>query len=153
MPTFNSVSFFVPPGGGVPQMAPQHLAANGPVLQVQIEVPTALAAALQKTNQPIPNPVDGMGLIDTGASITSIDQSVFVSLGVNPVGTAQVGTAGGQQQQSTFPAKFSFPGTGLPTIESPAALGCNLSGQVAGANQPVIALIRSRSTRELRARL
>jgi Aspartyl protease len=81
-----------------------------------------------------------VALIDTGASITSIDQSVFASLGVNPVGTAQVGTAGGQQQQSTFPAKFSFPGTGLPTIESPAALGCNLSGQVVGGNR-VIALI------------
>ncbi|MBV9767664.1 MAG: hypothetical protein JOZ48_22685 [Acidobacteriaceae bacterium] len=140
MPTFNSVPFFVPPGG-MPQVAPQTLLINGPILQVQIEVPTALASVLQRDNQPIPAPIDGIGLIDTGASITSIDQSVFARLGVNPVGIVQVGTAGGQQQQSTFPAKFNFPGTGLPTIESSAALGCNLTGQVVMGNKAIIALI------------
>jgi hypothetical protein len=124
----------------MPQFTGQLLAVNGPIVQVQIEVPLALAAFLQQNNEPIPSPVDGMALIDTGASITSIDESVFIKLGINPVGAAQVGTASGRHTQSTFPARVVFPGTNLPTLDAPRALGCNLSGQSV-IDRPLIALI------------
>ena len=88
----------------------------------------ALAEYLRKANQPIPNPVQGFALIDTGASISSADSSVFTRLGINQNGIAHVGTAGGAQQQFTYPARVSFPGTPLPGFDHARMLGCNLAG-------------------------
>jgi len=142
MPTFNR--FFLqppPPGqtGGVPN--PQAMAVAGPVLEVQIEIPSVLAQSLQATNSPIPPPVVGIALVDTGASITSVDVSIATRLGLNPNGVAMVGTAGGPRQQSTYQARLSFPGTPLPGFEHPKVLGCDLTGQMVMNQQPIIALI------------
>ena len=142
MPNNNSFAFQIrgqpQPGHAIPQPSPNTLAASGPVIQVQIEVPSALAQSLQRSGGAIPSPVDGFALIDTGASITSVDVNVFTQLGVNPNGVANVGTAGGPQQQSTYPARLSFPGTPIPTVDHSRTLGCNLAGQtVLGANRIV----------------
>lgn len=125
------------------QPSPQALAAMGPLIQIQIEVPSALAESLRLANQPIPNPVDGMALIDTGATITSIHAPILAGLGIQPVGIANVGTAGGPQQQSTYPARFSFPGTPLPGFELARVIGCDLTGQTVlnQPQRPVIGLI------------
>lgn len=140
MPTFNQNFFEIVAQGGM-QPSPANLLKSGPVIQVQIEVPDSLAAALQANNSLIPSPVDGMALIDTGATITSIDASVFARLGINPVGIANVGTANGPTQQSMFAAKFSFPGTGLPSFQLTQSLGCDLTGQTVLNQKPIIALI------------
>jgi hypothetical protein len=122
--------------------SPHHaFAVAGPIIRVQIEVASVLAQALQAANQPIPTPVLGIALIDTGASITSFDASIVSKLGINPNGVALVGTAGGSQQQSTYQAKFTFPGTPIPGFEHPRVLGCNLAGQTVLNRQPIIALI------------
>jgi hypothetical protein len=58
------------------------------------------------------------------------------------VGTALVGTAGGQQQQATYPARFTFPGTNLPGLDFSQLLGANLAGQVVvGTGQSLVALL------------
>jgi len=114
---------------------------TGPVLSVQIEVPTILANQLQQTGQPAPAPVSGFALIDTGASLSAVDATVIQQLGVQAVGVAAVGTAAGPQQQATYPARFTFPGSNLPAIDFSQILGSNLTGQiVAGTGQPLIAL-------------
>lgn len=128
MPIHNSFHHTGPHGGSV-QAFPDGLRIIGPILAVQIEIPTALANQLQLGNQTIPNPVAGQALIDTGASVSAVDAAVVQQLGVQPVGIANVGTAGGPQQQTIYPAKFSFPGTNLPSIEFGELLGANLAGQ------------------------
>lgn len=128
MPIHNFFHHTGPPGGSV-QAFPDGLRIIGPVLAVQIEIPAALATQLQKDNQKIPSPVLGQALIDTGASVSAVDAAVVGQLGVQPVGIKNVGTAGGPQQQATYPAKFSFPGTKLPSIEFNELLGANLAGQ------------------------
>jgi len=45
---------------------------------------------LRAAGQPIPPPVVGRGLIDTGASSTAIDPSVIQSLGLLPRGTINI---------------------------------------------------------------
>jgi hypothetical protein len=140
MPTFNSFALQQVPGQR-PQPSPQAVAITGPIIPVQIEIAKALAQSLQAANQPIPSPVVGIALIDTGASITSFDMSVAVQLGINPNGVAQVGTAGGPQQLSTYQARFTFPGTPIPGFEHARVLGCNLAGQTVLNQQPVLALI------------
>jgi len=123
------------------QPSPQALAQTGPVIQVRIELPAALSESLRLAGQLIPNPVDGIALIDTGATITSIHAPILVTLGINPVGVATVGTAGGPQQQSTYPVRLSFPGTPLPGFELPQAIGCDLTGQVVLGQRPLVGLI------------
>lgn len=140
MPTLHNFSFQALPGQPL-HPAPHALAATGPAIQIQIEIPTALADALRLANKTIPNPVEGMALIDTGATITSIHDPILLALGINPVGVANVGTAGGPKQQSTYPARFSFPGTPLPTFERAQVLGCDLTGQPQINNRPIVALI------------
>ena len=145
MPTYNAFNFEIrgkpQPAQQIPQPSPNLLAANGPVIQIQIETPPVLAESLQKASTPIPNPIEGFVLIDTGASITAIDVSIFTQLGINPNGIAMVGTAGGPQQQSTYPVRLTFPGTGIPGVNHAKALGCNLAGQLVLGTRPLIALI------------
>lgn len=141
MPTFNSFSFQQVPGQTGIQPSAQALVGSGPIIRVQIEIAKALAESLQVANKPIPTPVMGVALIDTGASITSFDESVVTKLGINPNGVVMVGTAGGPQQQFTYQVRFSFPGTAFPGFEHPRVLGCNLTGQTVLNQQPVIALI------------
>lgn len=118
-----------PPGTTQPQLFPGGLQLAGPVVPIQIEIPSALAAQLQRVGTAIPAPVPGIGLVDTGASVSAVDKGIVQQLGIQPIGVANVGTAGGQQQQAVFPAKFSFPGTNLPTIEFNQLLGSDLAGQ------------------------
>lgn len=143
MPIYNQGFHQVPQAGAVlPLPHPQALQGTGPVIQVQVEVPTALATQLQHTGQTVPQPVLGYALIDTGASLSAVDATVIQQLGVQPVGVAHVGTAGGPQQQATCPARFSFPGSSLPAIDFNQLLGANLSGQLAlGAGNPLVALL------------
>jgi hypothetical protein len=89
----------------------------GPVIQVLVEVPPALAAALQSANLPVPTPVHGLALIDTGATKSAVAETIAQSLGIQPSGVVNVGTAAGMRQQSVYSARFSFPGSSLPPIE------------------------------------
>jgi hypothetical protein len=114
----------------------------GPCLPVQVEVPPALAAQLQQTGQAVPAPVAGFALVDTGASVSAVDDTVIQQLGVQPIGMVPVGTAGGPQQQAIYPGRFTFPGTTLPAIDFGSLLGCNLAGQIVAIHQgPLIALL------------
>jgi len=96
----------IPPNSGL-------LAAAGPLVGVQIEVPEALAKLLAETGKPAPSPVSGMALVDTGATASVVDASLVDALGVKPVGTASVGTAGGQVTQPVYPIRIQLQGVGL----------------------------------------
>ncbi len=114
---------------------PHGLAVTGPIMQVELSVPDELAQYLTDNNQPIPPPLTGIGLIDTGASITAVDVSIIQQLGIQPVGISNVYTPQGSAQQELFPIKLTFIG-GLPiTINFSSVLGSELR------NQGIIALI------------
>jgi hypothetical protein len=140
MPTLNTFSI-QQAAGKRSQPSPPTLASTGPILNVLIEIPGALAQSFNTKNTPVPPPVTGIALVDTAASITSFDESVAQRLGLSPVGTAPVGTAGGKGTRSIYQARFTFPGTPLPGFEHPNVLGCDLSGQTVLDQQPIIALI------------
>ena len=48
--------------------------------------------ALKAANQPIPNVFNASLLVDTGASHTSLDPTVFAALGLQPISSAPVHT-------------------------------------------------------------
>ncbi len=100
--------------GQVPIPAnPGLLLAAGPMVTVQIEVPQALSQQLAAAGQPVPPPITGFALIDTGATMTAVDASVVTALGVNPVGVVPVGTAGGPTSQPVYPIRLQIQGVGL----------------------------------------
>ena len=140
MPIFNAGFGQVGPGEA-PRPAPGMLQRTGPIVPLQVEIPAALAAQMQATGAQIPTPVIGMGLIDTGASVSAVDLSVVDRLGIQPIGVVPISHAGGSQLQQTYPARFSFPGTSLPTIDFSALLGANLSGMLLPIPGQLIALL------------
>lgn len=70
------------------------LQKQGPILKIRIAVPFDVEEALLSGGVEIPQPVEVSALIDTGASHTVLRQGVGAALGLRPVGTAPVLTAG-----------------------------------------------------------
>lgn len=118
---------------------PAALAAAGPVLQVEVNLPQPLINLFSSQNKPIPAPTPGFALIDTGASRTCIDGSVLSNLGISPIGIVTMGTPGGSTSCPLFPAKLGFPSINL-VIEFGSVAGVNLKGQVINGT-PLVALI------------
>lgn len=122
------------------QIDPGALFGFGPVISVEIAIPTPLAEVLTKTNKPLPQPKAGLALIDTGATRSCVDDDVIRSLGVNPVGAAKIHNSNGEQEVNMFPAHFRFPSIKDFEIDFTSAIGVNINAQRIG-NQPIIALI------------
>ena len=118
------------------------LVVQGPIVPVQIEIPDALAQQLQKQGSPVPAPVLGVALIDTGAGISGIDTSVIQQLQVQPVGQVLVAGVTGAKLRSKYPARFAFPGTNLPQLDFDELVESELANQtVEGSSGPLVALI------------
>lgn len=65
---------------------------SGPTLNVLIGPSNQLRQVLIDAGAPVPEPVSGIFLVDTGASNTVIDASLIQSLGLNPTGTVMCHT-------------------------------------------------------------
>lgn len=99
----------------------------GPRVPVLVGVHSAVAKSLAASEKTIPSPVKGFGLIDTGASITSIDLKVAERLELPATGTKKLGTAGGPTDAPTY--AFAFTLANLPPIDSAQGVGCELGAQ------------------------
>jgi hypothetical protein len=111
------------------QLAPQGLEIRGPVLQVEIQIPVALAAQLQSQGKTLPPPIVGLALVDTGASKTSVDDQAITQMAVGPINQITVQTPSGSALQYLYPARFAFPGTTLPSIDFGSVAGSVLAAQ------------------------
>ena len=121
---------------------PQGLVADGPSLAIRITLPQSLEDFLTKSGMPIPSPVDGVALVDTGATYSALDEDVARQLGLQPVGTIDTLTAAGKRTCSQFHARIFFPGSPLPDVEAGRLTGVDLGGQTAPVqNKPILALL------------
>jgi hypothetical protein len=107
----------------------QALAARGPILQVEIHLPTPLAQHYQNVGTPLPQPTVGLAMVDTGASKTCVDGNVIASMAVPPLNQIQIHTPAGLTSQYLYPARLVFPGTPLPSIDFSSVVGSQLSAQ------------------------
>lgn len=107
---------------------------RGPRISVEIHIPRALASFLTQKGEKIPSPITGSALVDTGASISAVDNTAVCNLGIQQIGVTQVLTPGGKQQQYLYAALLSFPEIPL-TVEISAVIGSSLK------EQGIIALI------------
>ena len=67
-------------------------ARQGPLLDLLIGVSAPRQQALEAAALPVPPPKPIRGLIDTGASCTCVDPSVFAQLGITPTGMTSIVT-------------------------------------------------------------
>lgn len=118
---------------------PSGLQAIGPVLSVEVSLPTSLAEILASQGEEMPSPVAGLALVDTGASRTCVHGQTLSVLGVNPIGVVSVGSASGQAQHDLFPARLRFPGEGLD-VEFSSVVSVDLTGQAVD-DRSIVALV------------
>ncbi len=69
-----------------------NLEAAGPCVKVSLAVSSAAEEALRKRSEAIPNPMQVLALIDTGAMATVIQTGVAQQLGLKPVGITWIQT-------------------------------------------------------------
>jgi predicted aspartyl protease len=122
------------------QLNSQAMVLAGPVLQVEISVEATLAEYLTAHNQPVPQPIGGWALIDTGATRTAIDQSVVKHLNLSPIDQVVLSTAHGQREAGVYACRMKLVSTALPEITASRATEVDLAGQSV-ADKTIIALI------------
>jgi Aspartyl protease len=83
----------------------------GPVIQVTISVVDAAAQALKALHQPVPSPVEGNMMIDTGAGGSVVAPGIAARLGLKPVGMQTIGTPATPTpiQLPTFAVRLTLP--------------------------------------------
>jgi predicted aspartyl protease len=110
----------------------------GPTLTVAISIPPEYQAKLQSTGLPIPSPVVGNALIDTGASKTAVDENVCLKLGLKPTSVIKMAHAGGAENRYCYPILIQLlVGISIAPILIPIAASVNLNV----GKQPHILLI------------
>jgi predicted aspartyl protease len=102
------------------------LTGSGVLIQVEISIPVALKEHLSGKGLPIPPPQSGFALIDTGASATAVDQSIFDALGVTLIDKIKTSTPHGEAESPIYPANVNFPGLNISDMPMERLIGCNL---------------------------
>lgn len=85
------------------------LTTDGPLIPVEIGIPTALEQWCVANNSPIPAPAVGFALLDTGASISGVHEPLLTQMNVQPVDSIPVSTPSGNGRCSIYPAQLAFP--------------------------------------------
>ena len=105
------------------------LAANGIRVNVAIGVDEATANAIRALGQAVPDPVSAQALIDTGASMLSIDSSIAQALHLTRRGMVTTHTANGPRQCNLYTVSLVFPATNLRSYNLMRATEVDLSTQ------------------------
>lgn len=84
------------------------LREEGALLQVTVGQPKDVADSLRSQGKPVPDPVSAMAMIDTGASITAVDQELAQKLGLVQTGAAPIAGVTGVQNQPIYAANLAL---------------------------------------------
>jgi len=96
---------------------------DGPVIEVSISAPEPMLAFWRDNNFPPFPAILGLAIIDTGASVSVVEESVMLELEIPFLDTIRTGTIHGTREAKRFNASADFPGinlTGLPLDHVPA---------------------------------
>lgn len=91
-----------PPTGITRKLPPDVLRSTGPVLKATVSVPEAERTARASLGRPIPEPVGGLMLIDTGASSTCVSRHVAEKLKLKPLRITHGLGAGGVHRNPVY---------------------------------------------------
>lgn len=105
--------------GQSPAELVERLRRDGAIVNIQIQVPASLAQQLQAQGKPVPPPQVVKGMIDTGASISTVSDDVATAAGLQQVGSVPIGGVGGTSTRPIYSSYFGMPeyGVGVDPIE------------------------------------
>jgi predicted aspartyl protease len=118
------------PGGKVVPLPIQvGLRTQGPLVQVTVSLADSIASELVKQGKPVPAPVVGNALIDTGAVSTCIDEDAAQKLQLPVINVVNLAsTSHPSTKANVYPVKFQI--TGLPiNFNAPMSIGAPLAVQ------------------------
>ena len=87
-----------------------------------------MAEHLTRQGQPVPKPVSGWALIDTGATHTAIDESAVEQLALNSIDTVTLATASGSRDAGVYACVLHFASGAIPNVSAGRATGVDLAG-------------------------
>ena len=102
---------------------------EGPKIAIEIGVPTVVAEFLVRSGLPAPPARRGFALIDTGASITAVDEDVVASLGIQPIGQMKLSTPSQSRPAWVYAVRLSCSEVAMPVLEVLDIVGCTLQPQ------------------------
>lgn len=108
------------------------LFSGGIVMDVVIGVDSITAQSLLASNIPVPSPITSKALVDTGCTITSIDNAIVTQLGLKVRGYNQTHTANGVMNVSQHQISLNFARTNLTGRQVQTVQAVDLSGQPFG---------------------
>lgn len=119
------------------KLSPELLKITGAKLDIEIFLPEILASQYTQKGIPLPAPITGKALIDTGASISAVDvKMINEQFNLPTMGITEVLTPSGvKENRYIYPISLSFPGTSLPKVSLLPTVGCDL------AQQNIVALL------------
>lgn len=107
--------------------APGGLIAGGPIVPVTIAVPDAVQLLRGESGSPVPEPVTGFALIDTGATCSCFDNSAAVRAGLPTVGTSKMASVSHRENDvPLYTGKMMLPGL---HFDVEAGFGVELPGR------------------------
>lgn len=113
--------------GGKDVPGQRHLATTGPRISVEAAIHPLLQKTLTDDGADIPPPVPGVALIDTGATIASIDRATAEQLNLQVVGTRKLGTASGPVDAPLFSFSLRLLPWGV-NLNCVPGVGCDIGG-------------------------
>ena len=119
----------LPDGTVVPVPQQAVLTQRGPVVQVTVGVGQQIATQVLQGGGTLPAPVSGLALIDTGASVTCVDQDAATLLQLPAIDVVHIASAShAAAEQNVYPIQVEM--VGLPiTVNAPRAVGAPLAVQ------------------------
>jgi hypothetical protein len=112
----------------------------GPLLAVEITAPLELKRYLHRQGLTPYSTRSGFALIDTGAAISSIDESIFDEMEILSVDSVLIRTPHGIAPMKAYNASASFPSIGIFELSFERIPGCDIR-ELTGAGQDVIMLL------------
>lgn len=104
------------------------LQRQGPCVQVTIGLAQSIAEQLLQQGKPVPQPISGLALIDTGATSTCIDDEAAQKLQLPVTNVVNVASAShSSTPQNVYPIQVQI--TGLPISIESGAVGAALAPQ------------------------
>ncbi len=118
-----------PDGSKVPLPPSVALLIKGPVIQVVVSVAQSIAGQLVQQGKPLPEPISGSALVDTGATSTCIDDEIAKKLGLPVIDVVKMASAtDSASDRNVYPVHIGFVGTPIEA-DAGRVLGATLQAQ------------------------
>jgi predicted aspartyl protease len=102
---------------------------KGAIFSFQLRHPSVVADRLRLEGRQVSDPIDVRVLVDTGATISAIENSAARRLGLTRTGTITLAGVGGVTEQPVYAAAVDFPGLGISSQDPVRLAGADLGSR------------------------